>query len=159
MARYLGVDPGLSGGLALIETRDGAPPAFIAGLRVPTIKNRGKSLIDARRLFVWLDDLGGIDQAVIEQVGSRPGQGTVSAFTFGRATGAVEAIAHMMADTVIWVTPAVWKRDLGLGKEKQGSLDLCRLRFGEAFTSQFRALADDGVAEAALLAYHAAGYR
>jgi hypothetical protein len=38
-------------------------------------------------------------------------------------------------------------------------LDLCRLRFGEAFTSQFRALADDGVAEAALLAYHAAGYR
>lgn len=157
MARYLGIDPGLSGGLALIETKEGAPPVFIAGLRVPTIKNRGKNLIDARKVFAWMTDLGRIDQAVIEQVGARPAQGSVSIFTFGRATGAVEGLAQVLADTVIWETPAVWKRDLGLGKEKQGSLDLCRLRFGDAFT--FRALVDDGVAEAALLAYHAAGYR
>lgn len=159
MARYLGIDPGLSGGLALVETKEGAPPVFVTGRRVPILKNRAKSIIDARDLLVWLTDLGHIDQAVIEQVGSRPGQGTVSAFSFGRATGAVEALAQLMADSVIWVTPAVWKRDLGLGKIKRDSLDLCRLRFGEAFTSQFRALADDGVAEAALLAYHAAGYR
>lgn len=157
MARYLGIDPGLGGGLALIETKEGAPPAFVAGTRVPIVKNRGKSMIDARALLVWLDDIGHIDQAVIEQVGSRPGQGVVSAFTFGRATGAVETMAHLMAETVIWTTPAVWKRDLGLGTEKRDSLDLCRLRFGEAFT--FRAISDDGVAEAALLAYHAAGYR
>lgn len=157
MARYLGIDPGLGGGLALIETKEGAPPAFIAGTRVPTVRHKAKNMIDARGLLVWITQQGQIDQAVIEQVGSRPGQGVVSAFTFGRATGAVEALASIMADTVVWVTPAVWKRDLGLGTEKRDSLDLCKLRFGAAFT--FTALSDDGVAEAALLAYHAAGYR
>lgn len=157
MARYLGIDPGLGGGLALIETKEGAPPAFIAGIRVPVVRHRGKGMIDARELLVWLTDLGHIDQAVIEQVASRPGQGVTSAFTFGRATGAVEALAQLMAETVIWTAPSVWKKDLGLGTEKRDSLDLCRLRFGTAFT--FTALSDDGVAEAALLAYHAAGYR
>jgi len=157
MARYLGIDPGLGGGLALIETKEGAPPAFIAGIRVPVVRHRGKGMIDARELLVWLTDLGQIDQAVIEQVAARPGQGVTSAFTFGRATGAVEALAVLMAETVIWTAPSVWKKDLGLGTEKRDSLDLCRLRFGTAFT--FTALSDDGVAEAALLAYHAAGYR
>jgi crossover junction endodeoxyribonuclease RuvC len=157
MARYLGIDPGLGGGLALIETKEGAPPAFIAGIRVPVVRHRGKGMIDARELLVWMTDLGQIDQAVIEQVSARPGQGVTSAFTFGRSTGAVEALAQLMAETVIWTAPSVWKKDLGLGTEKRDSLDLCRLRFGTAFT--FTALSDDGVAEAALLAYHAAGYR
>lgn len=114
-------------------------------------------MVDARELLVWLTDLGQIDQAVVEQVAARPGQGVTSAFTFGRSTGAVETLAQLMAETVIWTTPSVWKKDLGLGTEKRDSLDLCRLRFGTAFT--FTALSDDGVAEAALLAYHAAGYR
>jgi crossover junction endodeoxyribonuclease RuvC len=157
MARYLGIDPGLGGGLAVIDTKEGAPPAFVAGIRVPVVRHKGKGMVDARALLIWMTQQGQIDQAAIEQVGSRPGQGVVSAFTFGRATGAVEALAGIMADTVIWVTPAVWKRDLGLGTEKRDSLDLCKLRFGAAFT--FTALSDDGVAEAALLAYHAAGYR
>lgn len=157
MARYLGIDPGLGGGFALIETKEGAPPAFIAGLRTPVIRHKGKGLVDARELLVWLTDLGWIDQAVIEQVAARPGQGVTSSFTFGRATGAIETLAQLMAETVVWTTPSVWKKDLGLGTEKRDSLDLCRLRFGDAFT--FRAISDDGVAEAALLAYHAAGYR
>jgi crossover junction endodeoxyribonuclease RuvC len=157
MARYLGIDPGLGGGFALIETREGAPPAFVAGLRTPVIRHKGKGLVDARELLVWLTDLGRIDQAVIEQVSARPGQGVTSSFTFGRATGAIETLAQLMAETVVWTTPSVWKKDLGLGTEKRDSLDLCRLRFGDAFT--FRAISDDGVAEAALLAYHAAGYR
>ncbi len=157
MARYLGIDPGLGGGFALIETKEGAPPAFIDGLRTPVIRHKGKGLVDARELLVWLTDLGWIDQAVIEQVSARPGQGVTSAFTFGRATGAIETLAQLMAETVVWTTPSVWKKDLGLGTEKRDSLDLCRLRFGDAFT--FRAISDDGVAEAALLAYHAAGYR
>lgn len=157
MARYLGIDPGLGGGFALIETKEGAPPAFVAGLRTPVIRHKGKGLVDARELLVWLTDLGWIDQAVIEHVSARPGQGVTSSFTFGRATGAIETLAQLMAETVVWTTPSVWKKDLGLGTEKRDSLDLCRLRFGDAFT--FRALSDDGVAEAALLAYHAAGYR
>jgi crossover junction endodeoxyribonuclease RuvC len=157
MARYLGIDPGLGGGFALIETKAGAPPAFVAGLRTPVIRHKGKGLVDARELLVWLTDLGRIDQAVIEQVSARPGQGVTSSFSFGRATGAIETLAQLMAETVVWTTPSVWKKDLGLGTEKRDSLDLCRLRFGDAFT--FRAISDDGVAEAALLAYHAAGYR
>jgi crossover junction endodeoxyribonuclease RuvC len=157
MARYLGVDPGLTGGLALVETREGAPPAFVAGIRTPVMRNRGKSIIDVRHLLVWLTELGQIDQAVVEQVAARPGQGVTSVFTFGRATGAVEALALLMAETVIWVPPSTWKKDLGLSSDKRESLDLCKLRFGAAFT--FTALADDGIAEAALLAYHAAGYR
>ena len=49
-----------------------------------------------------------------------------------------------------WVTPQVWKKYWGLGRDKRDSLDLARTKFGAG--PDWGVLANDGIAEAALMA-------
>lgn len=162
MLNFLGVDPGVSGGVALVSERR----AYLGGMRMPTVEMRGKKLIDTRELFrvlsAWEKSHGIIRAAVIEQVHAMPRQGVSSAFTFGRATGAAEGVAMICSDTQHWYTPRVWKKALGLSAAKSASLDAARLRFGEQMElcrngerEVWSVMANDGVAEAALIAaYH-----
>jgi len=141
----IGVDCGQTGGVVVIE--DGK---FMAGTRMPII-TRGKwKHVDAAYLCQWLDvDL--MEAAfVIESVHSMRGQGVASSFAFGRATGGVEAWAMSYGRPVEWVTPAVWKKAMGLSSDKQESLDACKRHFGTC--SLWEVKANDGIAEAALIA-------
>jgi Holliday junction resolvasome RuvABC endonuclease subunit len=140
----LGIDPGAKGGVAVVELSG----QLIDGYRMPTMKLRGKTLVDVVHLDSWLS-LWAFDTAVIESVHAMPGQGVSSCFSFGRATGAVEALTMLIADKQVWVAPQAWKKHFGLAKEKQASLDLARMRFGTAF--KWTKKADDGIAEAALM--------
>jgi hypothetical protein len=153
----LGVDPGISGGAAVIDSGSGD---LVIGFRMPVMKHRGKSIVDAAELYTRLTEgrVPTIEAAVIEQVNSMPGQGHVGAFTFGRATGAAEAVAMVLCGRTHWVTPAAWKKHFKLGKNKRESLDACRFRFGEGSAVpahhgiDWKILANDGIAEAALIA-------
>lgn len=74
---YIGIDPGLSGGIAIIE-HDGTVNAVKMPATERDILNvlgAGLAMVDAR--------------AVIERVSSWPKMGVVSAFTFGRGYGAL----------------------------------------------------------------------
>ena len=142
----LGVDPGATGGLALVHSQT---RQLIGGRRMPSMKVRGKSIVDAGEVHHWLDAVKP-SFAIVEQVHAMPRQGVSSSFSFGRSTGAIEALAMIHTDRMDWVTPAVWKKYCGLGKQKRDSLDRAKLAFGDEFV--WRALADDGIAEAALMA-------
>lgn len=145
----IGIDPGKTGGVALI----GEGGEFLHGVRMPTVKHGKRDLVDPRAineaLLTVVDDVGarGI---VIEQVGAMPGQGVSSMFNFGRHTGAVEGWALGTGLPVSWVTPAVWKKHFGLSRDKRASLDRARLEFGDL--KLWDVLANDGIAEAALIA-------
>jgi crossover junction endodeoxyribonuclease RuvC len=142
----LGIDPGAKGGLALVE-RD--TKVLHDGMRMPTLKMRGKTILDVKRVREFIYGLPTI--TVIEQVGSMPGQGSVSAFSFGRITGAIEAITQEHSSKgMVWVSPRKWKGYYKLGKNKQDSIDAAKLRFGKDYHWQYKA--DDGIAEAALIA-------
>ena len=83
-------------------------------------------------------------------------------FQFGRVAGILEAILVCMRLPYSKVPPAVWKRSLGCGKDKQTTV----LRANElmpksvAFWTPVRGERTkeqcNGIAEAALLAYHGA---
>lgn len=146
----LGIDPGAKGGVSILDRGE-----YVAGMRMPVIKMRGKNLLDAKVILDFLTPYD-LDTVVIEQVGSMPGQGVTSAFSFGRITGAIEATTMPLTDRMIWVTPAVWKKHFKLGKDKRGSLDAFNLRFGN---HRLTKLADDGIAEAALIALYWAEQR
>ena len=73
--KYLGVDPGASGALALVDGD---------GQHVATIK------LSETRLDVWLwldEHRGGVDFAILEEVHSMPRQGVSSTFKFGMSFG------------------------------------------------------------------------
>ena len=142
----LGIDPGASGGLAIVNSKT---LKLVRGLRMPTYKIRGKTIVSPGGVYAFGDGVK-IDTAVVEAVHSMPGQGVASSFSFGRSTGAVEAIAHLMATRIEWVTPQVWKKHFGLSKVKQESIDACIAMFGADY--HWTAKADEAFAEAALIA-------
>ena len=157
----LGIDPGISGGLAVVDSRDLSLRAWI---RMPQHHLRKKRIVDARAVMKFMANYNGsrygggqevtrddvIGWVIIEAVHAMPRQGVSSSFSFGRSTGAVEALALAHFERVDWVSPRVWKQHFGLGSEKRASLDTATLLFGQHLKDFI--LADDGIAEAALIA-------
>jgi crossover junction endodeoxyribonuclease RuvC len=145
IGKVLGIDPGLSGGCAVLENG-----RLTYCTRMPVAKVGKQKLIAASELFDFLQ-VGPFDIAVIEWVHAMPKQGVSSMFTFGRATGAAEALAAVMSDRVEFVSPKSWKPHFNLSSSKRASLELARLKFGGDGNLWDKA-SNDGIAEAALIA-------
>ena len=141
----IGIDPGKSGGVAMLDG-DGK---LVSARRMPILKHGKRDLVDTAVLYDWLDARP-VSTIVLEQVNAMPGQGSVSGFNFGRHTGSVEGWALCLGCPVQWVTPQKWKKHFNLSKDKRASLDRARLDFGE--DDRWKVLANDGIAEAGLIA-------
>ena len=109
MIPILTIDPGASGGLALLD-REGNVEAF-------PMRDGMTEQIDAIRHIA--DTNPGI-KAVIEKVGfHRPGNSAVSTAKFARHCGHLEAALYSAGVPFEEVAPAVWMRALGtLPKDK-----------------------------------------
>jgi hypothetical protein len=94
------------------------------------------------------DELDGT--AVIENVHAMPKQGVSSSFSFGRALGVAEGVLAGNGLSLRYVSPAKWKKALGLSADKGVS----RRRAIELWPDHRKAFGvKDGRAEAALLAW------
>lgn len=151
-----GIDPGKTGALVILFP-DGSTTAH----RVPLMKLRGKerpAWTDWLATWLLALEMASPDLIVIEEVGARPGQGVTSMFNFGQSLGFVRAITASIGCRVETVTPAVWKGKLGLLKsDKNASRETAR-RILPSVSSEITRVKDDGVAEAALLAYYGQKY-
>ena len=144
----IGIDCGQTGGIAIVE--DGK---FISGKRMPIIQRGKWKHVDIRALMQWITPETTASRGVtfvIESVHAMPAQGVSSSFAFGRAAGGVEAWAMAYGLPVEWVSPAKWKKAMGLSSDKQASMDACKLHFGAHPFWDVKA--NDGIAEAALIA-------
>src|SRR5262245_15041936 len=90
LQRVLGVDPGIHGGLAIVEFSENGP-RLLAAIDVPVIGTVAKERVDAIALQQWLLEHGP-QHAFIERAQAMPKQGASSGFKYGRATGAIEAV-------------------------------------------------------------------
>lgn len=149
---WIGIDPGQSGGVAMVRAGSGE---LVAYMRMPMIALGKRPCVDTAALSYWCSQNVGrgiVSGIVIEQVASMPRQGVASSFNFGRHAGAVEGWALSKGCRIVMQPPSSWKRKLGLSRDKQGSLDMARQAFGDL--SVWKVKANDGIAEAALLALH-----
>lgn len=144
----LGIDPGQAGGIAVVKFLNGNAPKLLKAMRTPVLHVKKKKMIDAASIMLDLQDMD-FDVAIIEQVNAMPRQGVSSSFQFGRSYGAAEALCQLLAPRVEHVTPAVWKKAMGLVSDKQSSLDMAKLTFGR--NELWNIKKNDGIAEAALL--------
>jgi hypothetical protein len=148
--RILGVDPGATGALAMIDDLGDLRVADMPVFMVMRGKS-DKAEVDVRALFDLLDEWRP-DVAYFEQVGGMKGQAAGAAFNFGRSTGLAEAAVKRCSGRFIAISPASWKRRMGLlGAGKDASRSLAANTFS-AYAALFRRAKDDGRAEAALLA-------
>lgn len=149
----LGVDPGLSGCMAMLY--NGAVDVFDVPTTTRTVNKKEKRQIDPYSLAAWLETQRPLIKfAVIEQVGTMPGQGVTSAFNFGFTTGVIHGIIAACGIEIRTVPPQVWKRKYGLlGQNKDASRGEASRRFPQ-FTHLWQLKKHDGRAEAALLALY-----
>lgn len=143
----LGIDPGIIGGWAVVSDADGA---LIAAGDLPVAGTGAQRMLSGPLLREIIQACAP-DRVTVEQVSAMPKQGVSSSFKFGRAVGVAEGVCDGLGIPVEWVTPRRWKRDLGLGADKEQSRQRA-IRQWPARASLFARKMDHGRAEAALIA-------
>lgn len=151
--RILGIDPGLGGAFALLDTSLKTLLVFDMPIFEET---KGKKSVNAAALYATLSQDNAfvgtdVDMAVIESVSAMPKQGIASAFNFGRGLGRVEAIVLASGIPVAYVPPSKWKRDMKLNGDKEMSRRVATQLF-PTHAAKWPLKKHDGRAEAVLLA-------
>jgi crossover junction endodeoxyribonuclease RuvC len=156
--RILGIDPGLSGGLSLVEIDNGAPAKIIDTIDIPIIGTGAKTRVDVLAIKKWLETHQP-DHAAIERAGVMPKQGIASGYRYGRAVGAIEAVIACCEIPLTIIEASAWKKFHNLHKApgqtateiKEASRQKALMLFPAAHHLLARKM-DHGRAEAALIA-------
>lgn len=153
---HAGVDPGLSGAIAILDGEQ-----LVDVVDMPTaarwLTSRGHvKEVDPGGCIRCFDAarVKGVAEVAIERVHAMPGQGVTSMFSFGRSLGVVETAATTCG-RVVWYRPQQWQAKYTLcGK---GGKDYYReecMRLWPEHADLFKRKRDSGRADAALIALH-----
>lgn len=97
---YIGLDPGVSGGIAVLN-------------EFGTLKLAVKMPPTEMDVLEFLREHGGSGKAALEFVRSSPQMGVTSAFTFGRGYGGLKMALLACGIACVEVTPQKWQSALG----------------------------------------------
>ena len=112
--RIIGIDPGLSGGIAILEDNK-VEKIFDMPVMSDGKKNK-RQLNSALLAQLIKDNIKNIEDTamVVEQVNAMPGQGVTSMFNFGQTFGAIKGICAALSLPIFFVRPAKWKKHFEL---------------------------------------------
>ena len=102
--RYVGIDPGLTGAIALLDDR-ADPQVFDMPRNTDGIA--GDTVY--RLIRQWEPA-----EVYIEKTQAIPGKGTKAAFTQGDTNGSLRTGVHILRIPLIWVQPQQWQRQFSL---------------------------------------------
>jgi crossover junction endodeoxyribonuclease RuvC len=116
-----GIDPGLSGAVAFLDTATGAV-LDIADMPTLALSRGGKNKreLDAHSMARLIAEHRP-GHAFVELVGAMPGQGVSSVFVFGKSFGVVIGVPAALGVPFTLVAPVVWKRALSVPAAKDGA--------------------------------------
>jgi crossover junction endodeoxyribonuclease RuvC len=149
---HIGIDPGLGGALAILAA-DGALKALHDTPVLTLSTSRGtRQEYDVPGLVTLLKPYTGSEAHVLlEESQAMPGQGVRSMWMTGYGYGIWIGLLAALKLPYTTVRPAVWKRALGLSKDKEQA----RLKAMQLFPSApLRHKQDHGRAEALLMAWY-----
>lgn len=151
---YVGIDPGISGAIAVINAHNEVCKVYDLPLEQIGKKRR----IDALQLADILKSIlshYNVIACALERVSSSPQQGVGSAFTFGDTSGVIRGAISTLGLRLFFITPQKWKSNFHLvGKEKDESRRTALQYFPDA-VEMLKRKKDVDRAEALLLALSA----
>jgi len=149
MGIYIGIDPGVNGGYAVIE--ESISDGSITADAQPWDNANFLDMIS------YASDKGGAIVACVEKVASMPHQGSVSIFTFGKAAGYIEGALSALGIPYQLVPPRTWKKEFSLGAVKDDSIAVAEHLFPDVnlLKNPRCRKKHDGMAEALLIAEYA----
>jgi len=148
MTAVVGIDPGATGGIALLDDDaqllDIADMPYIDGLvAAPLLADLMRDhLLRCPGAVAW-----------VEQAQAMPRQGVSSTFRYGAGYGVILGVLGALDIPTFHIRPAMWKRTAGLNGDKAASRRRAIERWPH-MASAFARVKDDGRAEAALIALH-----
>src|SRR5262249_34921665 len=147
MSGILGIDPGLSGPLALYN---GHWTLF----DMPIASDAKHHEINGPELCHWLHEHAP-DHAFIEFASARPGQGVSSMFRYGCSYGALKMALAVCGVSYTVIAPVKWKPAVGVlkGANKESSRQRALQLFPDQVVSMARRK-DHARADALLIAYY-----
>lgn len=150
--RICGIDPGLDGAIALIDTD--LMKLAVDDMPVNELKI-GRSMkrrVSALGLARDLEALGPIDHVFVEKVGAMPGQGVTSMFSFGYSAGMVEGVLAALRVPYSYLTPQQWQQIARVSGGKDGSREKASRLF-PCDADLFMRKKDNGRSDAVCIAY------
>ena len=108
--KIIGIDPGLSGAIAIIENNK------VLGIFDMPVMAEGKKnkrqLNSAQLVNIIKENVKKEDETVVvvEQVNAMPGQGVTSMFNFGQTFGAIKGVCAALSLPIFFVRPSKWKK-------------------------------------------------
>lgn len=113
---YIGIDPGASGAISALITKDGT----IHSHQTVEFKTAG---LDGYIDSLWALKLLNIQKVIVEQVHAMPGQGVTSMFTFGKNFGEILGALKALGIGYELVPPQKWQKELGVIKPTASKAD------------------------------------
>jgi crossover junction endodeoxyribonuclease RuvC len=112
--RIIGIDPGLSGAIAILE--DNKIKELFDMPVMPDGKKNKRQLNSALLVKLIKNNIEDLEKTVmvVEQVNAMPGQGVTSMFNFGQTFGAIKGICAALGLPIFLVRPAKWKKHFEL---------------------------------------------
>ena len=112
--RIIGIDPGLSGGIAIL---DDLKIFDVYDMPIMSEGKKNKNQLNSAQLVNIIKKniiLNGDTFLIVEQVSAMPGQGVTSMFNFGQTFGSIKGICAALNLPIFFVRPAKWKKHFDL---------------------------------------------
>ena len=150
--RIFGIDPGLSGAVAVLEENE---VIDIIDIPVMSEGKKNKRQLNSAHLSQYIEK-NTLDASktivVVEQVNAMPGQGVTSMFNFGQSYGILKGICSAMQLPMYFVRPAKWKKYYNLINSEKDASRTRAIEIFPYFSSQLSKKKDNNKADAILIA-------
>ena len=150
--KIIGIDPGLSGAIAVLENNK---VVKIFDIPVMSEGKKNKRQLNSALLVNLLKENIQKDEdvtVVVEQVNAMPGQGVTSMFNFGQTFGALKGICAALELPIFFVRPSKWKKHFELINSSKDASRTKAIEMYPKLSSQLSKKKDVNKSDAILIA-------
>ena len=150
--KVIGIDPGLSGAIAILENNK---VLNIFDIPVMSEGKKNKRQLNSALLVSLLREniIENEDVAVVvEQVNAMPGQGVTSMFNFGQTFGAIKGVCAALNLSIFFVRPSKWKKHFDLINSSKDSSRTKAIEMYPKLSNQLAKKKDVNKSDAILIA-------
>ena len=150
--KIIGIDPGLSGGIAVLENNK---VLRIFDMPVMSEGKKNKRQLNSALLVSLIKENIKFNEetvVVVEQVNAMPGQGVTSMFNFGQTFGAIKGICAALELPIFFVRPSKWKKHFELINSSKDSSRTKAIEMYPTLSSQLSKKKDVNKSDAILIA-------
>ena len=150
--KIIGIDPGLSGAIAILENNK-----VLNIFDIPVMsegKKNKRQLNSALLVNLLKENITNEEEiaVVVEQVNAMPGQGVTSMFNFGQTFGAIKGICAALGLPIFFVRPSKWKKHFELINSSKDSSRTKAIEMYPLLSSELSKKKDVNKSDAILIA-------